>query len=105
MTKSASPPHSEQRSRPIDDGRLCAVALDQLGDVRLDPVPARLAPDNQLHLGGERLAKGERGRLALSPPASHLPPMPPIARTKTDNARQRQLRRMGAQNIARRGVN
>jgi hypothetical protein len=53
------------------------MARDLIGDSGLGPVSASLAPHDQPHLGGERLAQGHRLGLALAPFAPHNPTMPP----------------------------
>src|SRR5713101_5888635 len=50
-----------------------AIARDLIGDSGLGPVFARLAPNDQPYLGGERLAEGHRRRLALASFAPHNP--------------------------------
>jgi hypothetical protein len=49
-------------------------------------VPAAFAPDNEPHLGGERLAQRHRRRLALASVPPHNAPMPPLDLTDDEHA-------------------
>jgi hypothetical protein len=42
------------------------IKRDMLGDVGRDLMPAAVAPHDQPHLGGERLAQGQRRGLATA---------------------------------------
>ena len=61
-----------QPSSPINHGHRLAAALDQLGKVGIDPLAATLAPNEQPHLRGKRLAEGQRHRLVIASIADHI---------------------------------
>ena len=56
---------TDQRLAPIEHGRIGAVSRSHLGDVRVDLMPALLAPDDQSHTargGGRQASSAGRDR-------------------------------------------